>query len=159
MNTDLVIAGLSVPAFDEVRKTSAQRFAPNGQLFTRPVTWPGYDRGHANHYLDAMRDRILKLPEDEKVRCTIAYVDYNDTGTADFIDAFFPFALKRAIKPLLLDEAKGATAKRRTTSQYISYIVSEVQELRSRAALISEHTHIHNRNYPRPCGARRCLNL
>ena len=91
-----------------------------------------------------MRDRVLALSEDEKVRCTIAYVDYEGAGTARFIQAFFPFALKRAIRPLIIDENGNASAKRRAVSQYVEYLVAEAQDLRSRAALISEHTHIHN---------------
>ena len=135
MTIDIVIAGLSVAGFDELRKADENRFAPSGKLFVRPVKKPGYPRDAALRYQEEIRDRILALSETAQISVTIAYVDYADETTKQFIEAFRPFALVRPIEPL--KEHGGGRA-------YREYLVDQAKELRSRASRVSEFTHIPN---------------
>ncbi len=133
MPIDIVIAGLSVAGFDELRRESERRLAPSGNLFARPVRKPGYPKDAALKYQQDMCDRILALPETAQISVTIAYVDYADETTKQFIDAFRPFALVRPIEPL--EKHNGA---------YGEYLVEQALELRSRASRVSEFTNIAN---------------
>ena len=135
MPIDIVIACLSVAGFDELRRESDRRLAPSGNLFARPVKKPGYPREAARQYQEEMRDRILALPETVQISVTIAYVDYSDESTKQFIDAFRPFALVRPIEPL--NEHHHGRA-------YGEYLVDQAKELRSRASRVSEFTNIAN---------------
>lgn len=132
---DIVIAGLSVAGFDELRKESEKKLAPLGTLFAWPVKKPGYPRDAALRYQEAMRDRILALSETTQISVTIAYVDYADETTKQFIDAFRPFALIRPIESL--DE-------QRTRRAYREYLADQAKHLRDRANRISEFTNIAN---------------
>ena len=106
MPIDVVIAGLSVAGFDELRKESEKRLAPSGNLFARPVKKPGYPRDAALQYQREVHDRIVALSEATQISLTIAYVDYAGETTKEFIDAFRPFALVRPIEPLK-DQSNG----------------------------------------------------
>ena len=90
MPIDIVIAGLSVAGFDELRKESEKKVAPSGNLFARPVKNPGYPKDAALQYQQEMHDRILALSETTQISLTIAYVDYADETTKQFIDASGP---------------------------------------------------------------------
>jgi len=125
---DIVIAGLSVSGFDELRKESDKRFAPSGKLFARPVTKPGYPKDAALRYQEKIRDRVLALPETTEISITIAYVDYSDETTKQFIEAFRPFALIRPIEPL---------TEQRNGGDYRDYLVDQARELRDRASRVS----------------------
>jgi hypothetical protein len=132
---DIVIAGLSVAGFDELRKESGRRLAPSGNPFARPVKKPGYPRNAALQYQEEVRDRILALPETTQISLTIAYVDYSDETTKQFIEAFRPFALARPIKPL---------REQQNGREYREYLVDQAKELRDRASRVSEFTNIAN---------------
>jgi hypothetical protein len=132
---DIVIAGLSVPGFDELRRESDKRFAPSGNLFARPVGKPGYPRDAALKYQEEIRERILALPETTQISVTIAYVDYSDETTKRFIEAFRPFALVRPIEPL---------TEQRNGRAYRDYLVDQAKELRGRASRVSQFTNIAN---------------
>ena len=58
MVIDIVIAGLSVAGFDELRKESERRVAPSGNLFARPVKKPGYPRNAALQYQEEVLFRF-----------------------------------------------------------------------------------------------------
>lgn len=135
MTIDIVIAGLSVAGFDELRKESEKRFAPSGRLFARPVKKPGYPRDAARQYQEQLRDRILALSETEQISVTIAYIDYADQATKQFIEAFRPFALVRPIEP---------PNEHRNGRAYSDYLVEQAKELRSRANRVSEFTNVAN---------------
>ena len=135
MLIDIAIAGLSVAGFDVLRKESEKKFAPSGNLFARPVKKPGYPKDAALQYQEQIRDRILALSETTKISVTIAYVDYADETTKQFIDAFRPFALVRPIEPLK-EQHNGRS--------YREYLVAQAEELRSRASRVSEFTNIAN---------------
>ena len=135
MLIDIAIAGLSVAGFDVLRKESEKKFAPSGNLFARPVKKPGYPKDAALQYQEQIRDRILALSETTKISVTIAYVDYADETTKQFIDAFRPFALVRPIEPL--KEQHNGRA-------YREYLVAQAKELRGRASRVSEFTNIAN---------------
>lgn len=135
MPIDIVIAGLSVAGFDELRKESEKRLAPSGSLFARPVKRPGYPRDAALQYQEEMHDRILALSETTPISLTIAYVDYEDETTKEFIDAFRPFALVRPIERMT-DQRNGRA--------YREYLVDQARELRNRASRIAEFTNIAN---------------
>ncbi|AUX69678.1 hypothetical protein CHX26_09385 [Porphyrobacter sp. HT-58-2] len=142
MKTDIVIAGLSVPGFDALKAIGPRKFAPSGELFALPVKRRGYSKQHAGGYHQAMRDRIIKLPEPERVSLTLAFVDYGDETTAAFVDAFQPFALVRPIMPITDDfERIPTTAEVRG---YQDYLAGEAQELRARASKVAEFTNIRN---------------
>jgi hypothetical protein len=131
----IVIAGLSVAGFDDLRKESEKRLAPSGHLFARPVKKPGYPRDAAMQYQVEIHDRILALPETTPISLTIAYVDYADETTQQFIGAFRPFALVRPI---------GPPKEQRNGRTYREYLVNEAKELRSRANRVREFTNIAN---------------
>ena len=135
MPIDIVIAGLSVAGFDELRKESEKRFAPSGNLFARPVKKPGYPKDAALQYQEEMHERILALSETTQISLTIAYVDYADETTKQFIDAFRPFALVRPIEPLK-DQRNGRAHR--------EYLVGQAKELRNRASRVTEFTNIAN---------------
>lgn len=144
MTIDIVIAGLGVAGFDELKKESGKRLAPSGTLFTTPVTKPGYPKDAARQYQEALNARILDLPETEQISVTIAYVDYADEATKQFIEAFRPFALLRPIEPL--NEHGNGRA-------YREYLVEQAKELRSRANRVSEFTNVANVTpFLLPCG-------
>lgn len=70
-----------------------------------------------------------------QISLTIAYVDYSDETTKQFIDAFRPFALVRPIEPL--KEQHNGRA-------YREYLANQAKELRGRASRVSEFTNIAN---------------
>ncbi len=135
MPIDIVIAGLSVAGFDQLRKTSEKRLAPSGDLFSRPVKKPGYPKDAALRYQEELCNRILKLPVNAEISLTIAYVDYSDETTKQFLDAFRPFALVRPIEPL---------GEQQNGQEYRDYLVAQAKELRDRANRVSEFTNVRN---------------
>ncbi|MGQ3049839.1 MAG: hypothetical protein ACT6Q8_24310 [Niveispirillum sp.] len=143
MVTYIVIAGLSVDGFDALTAESKERIAPSGKLFAFPVKLPGYSKNHALKYQEQMRDKILELPETTMVSITIAYVNYGDQTTTAFVDAFRPFALVRPINPFVNGVA-GTQISKAARREYGKYLADEAQELRARAKVISEFTHIRN---------------
>jgi hypothetical protein len=118
-----------------LRKESEKRFAPSGNLFARPVKKPGYPKDAALQYQEEMHERILALSETTQISLTIAYVDYADETTKQFIDAFRPFALVKPIQPL---------TEQRNGRAYREYLVDQAKDLRSRASRVSEFTNIAN---------------
>ena len=141
----LVIAGLSVVAFDAVRRVSQKRFAPNGGLFVKPVKRPGYPRQHADEYLREIEQHLRGLPEDEPVSIMLLYVDHDvDSTTAAFVEQFFPFALVRPIGALELDGTLPRPQQNAALEAYVDYLEREAVELRRRADRVRERTHVHN---------------
>lgn len=138
-----MIAGLCQDVFNALQRESSKRFAPNGQLFAKPVKWPGYPPRHSASYINQMQERILHLKESDGVRLTLAYVNYDEVSTVQFVQDFFPFALKRAIMPLALDGLHGHV-KHQAVSRYVNYLAQEANELRSRASLFSGFTQVQN---------------
>jgi hypothetical protein len=140
----VVLAGLSVPAFDAVRRVSSNRFAPDGELLSTPVSRPGYPAHQARKYLSDIFAKLIKLPEDQRVGVTLLYVDYGDHSTKDFVRAFFPFALPRAISPFSVPSGIGKQELAAAQRRYVEYISAEAQELRQRAYLVKEQLDVYN---------------
>lgn len=142
MPMDIVIAGLSVAGFDALKSMKSRRIAPLGQFYAAPVKHTGYPKHQAINYQKEMRDRIIKLPENEQVSLMLAYVDYGDDTTAAFVKEFSPFALARPIRPITKNFE--LLPSRAEVKSYQDYLADEAQELRARATRISEFTQIRN---------------
>lgn len=141
----LVIAGLSVIAFDAVRRVSQNRFAPNGRLFAKPVKRPGYPKQQADEYLCEIEQHLRGLREGDPVSIMLLYVDHDgEPTTTAFVEQFFPFALVRPIRALQLDDTLPRPQQNVAVNAYVDYLEREAVELRRRADRVRERTHVHN---------------
>lgn len=138
------MAGLSVPAFDAMRRVSGNRFAPDGALLSTPVSRPGYPAHQARKYLDEIFAKLVSLPEDQRVGVTLLYVDYGDDSTKEFVRAFFPFALPRNILPFSVPAGANKYELAAAQRQYADYLFVETHELRQRSYLVKEQLDVFN---------------
>lgn len=143
----VVIAGLSVPAHDRLRKESSQRLVPNGHLFVKPVKDGNYNQEQANAYIKDIYKAILnkiKMKEDEEVSVSLLYVDYKNQSTSQFIWRFFPFAMARPINPLAFEGKVSVNHRNASLNRYQNYLENELSEMIRRTKIVRGFTHIHN---------------
>lgn len=147
MKTVVVLAGLPVLAHDHLRAVSSKRFAPDGYLALKPIKGTfGYPQKQASEYINEICRYMAGLVESEPVSVCLAYVDYGDQSTEAFVQAFFPFAIKRPVAAFLPEDHAHLSRSQRAgkLNEYVDTLVSEVATLRDRAALVRERTNVHN---------------
>lgn len=140
----VMIAGLNVSAFDELKRLSSNKLAPNGALISMPVRRNGFPSGQAQQYINELFKKLITLPERKQVAITLLYVDYQDSSTEKFVENFFPFALARPISQLVIPDGSPRMERDSAIKRYGNYLVDEALEIRRRASLIREQTSVHN---------------
>jgi hypothetical protein len=97
----VIIAGVSNPLFDELKKVSSKKLSPNGEVFMKPAgLFPnGFKISQTQEYISEVYDYLIDKPEREPVSILLIYVDFRNPSSSQFAEQFFPFALASTIPP------------------------------------------------------------
>lgn len=145
MTHTIVIAGLSVPAFDRIRKESESRIAPGGRL----VVAPNHDNKryalrHAEDLLAKAHQIAAKLDENKKFTTLLLYADFGDETTEQLLEKFFPFCLPLAFQPFEAPENASRRVLNEHLNKFAERILSSSRSLRARSREITDFTSVAN---------------
>lgn len=138
----VIIAGLPTPAFDRIKKISANRLAPDGVLILSP-TPRGYTHQYTDDIIRKAHNHAMALREGEPLSIQLLYVDYRDDATKAFLEAFYPFCLPIPLRPIAID-SQDTKKMREALNGFVDEVLQGTRELRNRARMLSGFTHIAN---------------
>ncbi|QWG17848.1 hypothetical protein KMZ68_23325 [Bradyrhizobium sediminis] len=145
MAYSLVVAGLTTPLFDRIRKVSDKLLAPSGATIITPVSdHRRYERKYIDRILRAAHEYAKGQNESEPVSTLLIYIDYEDQSTTDLLDAFFPFGLPFALNPPDFSEASNRQQISNVLNEFTDEVIDAAREVRGLSRVVSEFTNVHN---------------
>lgn len=143
MTYSLVLAGLTTKLFDRIKVISENKLAPGGKLIATPTkTYVPYSDAYIQSLLAATHEFARSQNARDGNSALLMYIDYNDHSTKRLLDAFFPFSLPLALKPVQMN------GNRQQENAALNLFASEVEDaavtLRSVARIVSDFTSVAN---------------
>ncbi len=146
MGYSLVVAGLTIGAFDRIRRISENRLAPGGKLILSPIAdrQQPYTKRYINGLLEAAHKFTKSANENDAATTLLIYIDYKDQSTNDLLEAFFPFGLPLALDPPDFRDASNKPQINSVLNQFADELAKAAIEIRGLSRIISEFTNIAN---------------
>ena len=144
MSYVIVVAGMSVPIFDEIRKKSENLFAPNGHLVMSPVAWNGYSEEYIKRVINNVYEIARKRNEADQFQTLLIYVDYGDESTDAIKEAFFPFALSFPFGCAPSGDELAKADLIRAMKKYVEDLLLESRRIRAVSRIVTSYTSVAN---------------
>jgi hypothetical protein len=140
-----VIAGLTTPAFDRIRRESENLLAPGGKVVLTPnQAAVGYSQRHADDLIAHAHQIAASIDEVQRFKTLLLYMDFADQSTERLLDRFFPFSLPLGLEPFVSPEDTGKRVRNERLNELATRVVVGSRRLRERSRLISAFTDVAN---------------
>ena len=96
-----------------------------------------YRHGMSDGYLSELVERIGAMAALADVSIVLAYVNYPNSGTQRFLNAFFPFALTMPIEPFYFYDAPKSERRKRL-KKYLADLEENLTQLRRCSAQVKD---------------------